>query len=791
MPTLTGDQTANTLDGGVDADILIGNGGADILNGGDGDDVIYGHSAGAGSTINVTSFVTGLSQPVAAATAPGDSGFLYVVEKASGIIWRINADTGARTQFLDIPNGEFLSNDERGVLGLAFHPDYAANGRFFVYLTDAQGDIQVREYTRSADPAVANTTSTLVIEIPKQTGFSNHNGGWIGFSPTDGYLYIATGDGGSGGDPFNYGQNTDILLGKIIRIDVNGDDFPTDANRNYAIPATNPFVGVAGADEIWMYGVRNPWRNAFDPRNGNFYVADVGQGAIEEVNFFLNGTGAGANLGWRIMEGSQPFNPGPPGTPQPGDPSLTLPVFEYNHTLGISITGGEVYVGNVSSFVGQYMFADFGSGRIWTWSPETGGVLRSAQLTGASMSSIVEFFTGTDGALYAIGIGGTIWRITPSQGSEDVGDTISGGAGNDLIYGQAGNDAIDGGTGIDTSGYSIASTAASWHRNPDGSWTVTAGAEGVDAITRVERLDFTDRDVVLDIAQRTFSGNGTSDFVWRNATTGAAAIWEMSGATQTSAAIAGGAPSNWSIVGTGDLNGDGRDDMIWRDATSGGVAGWLMNGASSTSQAMIGGAPSQWQIAGIGDFNFDGRDDLIWRNTSDGAVAVWLMNGLTSSSQSIISGAPLAWSITAIADFDGDGSDDILLRNTDGTLARWTTNGVTQTSAAIVGSAPSPWVVAGTGDFDGDGRADILWRNTSDGGIAEWRMNGGTVLSQAMIGAAPLAWHIANIGDYNGDGRDDIVLRNDDGTVALWTMNGFSVTNQQIVGQVPTEWTLI
>jgi len=788
MTTLNGDQTANTLTGGGEDDIISGNGGGDTLNGGAGNDILYGHSAGASSAITVSSFVTGLSQPVGAATAPGEVGFLYVVEKATGVVWRIDASSGARTTFLDIPNGEFNADGERGVLGLAFHPDYETNGRFFVYLTDPQGDIQIREYTRSANPTVANTTSTLIIEIPKQTGFTNHNGGWLSFSPDDGYLYIATGDGGGGGDPSNFAQNLNVLLGKIVRIDIDGDDFPGDGNRNYAIPDDNPFVGIDGADEIWMYGLRNPWRNAFDPRNGDFYIADVGQGEREEVNFFAVGTGGGANLGWRIMEGSLPFLPGGPGTPQPGDPSLILPVFEYNHTLGISITGGEVYVGGVESFVGQYVFADFGSNRLWTYSAETGGVLRTSQLAGVSMSSLVEFVNGANGVLYAIGIGGTIWRLTPGFGAEDVADTLNGGDGADTMYGHAGNDALNGGTGIDTAGYALASSSASWVRSVSGAWTVTAGVEGVDTLTGVEILDFTDRNVVLDNAQQTFSGNGTSDLLWRHTSNGAVVSWEITGAVQNSAAIAGGIGPEWAIEGTGDFSGDGRDDILLRNTE--GVA-YIWSDAQSSQAAFAGVIPVEWSFAGAGDFNFDGRDDFLWRNTNNGAVALWLMNGSTPIGQNIISGAPLAWSIAGIADFNGDGADDILLRHTDGTLAHWTTNGVTQTSAAIIQVVPNEWQIAGLGDFDGDGRADILWRSTVNGGLAEWRMDGTTQLGAAIVGGAPLAWSVADIGDYNGDGKDDIILRNDDGTLALWVMNGFTVSSATIIGVVPTEWGLI
>ncbi|MGE0531965.1 MAG: PQQ-dependent sugar dehydrogenase [Hyphomonadaceae bacterium] len=454
LTTLSGDSGTNTLSGGASPDTISGLGGADTINGGAGNDILYGHSEGAVGAINATGVATGFSTPVGAVAAPGDPGYLYVVEKETGIIHRVDVVTGLRTTFLDIPQNQFISDGERGALGIAFHPDYPSNGRYFVFVTDTQGDLQVREYHRSSNPAVSETAFSVVIDIP-HPGASNHNGGWIGFSHVDGYLYIATGDGGGSGDPNNNAQNLDSLLGKILRIDVNSDGFLADPNRNYAIPASNPFAATAGADEIWAYGVRNPWRNCFDPRNGDLYIADVGQLAREEISL-LTATQAGANLGWRIMEGNLPFNPGPPGTPQPGDPSLVGPIHDYPRTVGTTITGGEIYTGAVAGFVGQYVFADFGSNRLFTLEVVNGVATNVADRTGQIVSTtgalnfIVDFATDSTGALYALGITGQLWRLTPTLGAEDGADTINGDGGDDHIDGGAGNDMLSGGPDNDT-----------------------------------------------------------------------------------------------------------------------------------------------------------------------------------------------------------------------------------------------------------------------------------------------------------------------------------------------------
>jgi Ca2+-binding RTX toxin-like protein len=589
----TGTPNADTLNGDSEGNVLSGMGGADTLNGNAGNDVLHGYSAGANGVITSTSIASGISQPVAGAAAASDPGFLYIVEKASGIIWRVNDDTGARTQFLDIPNGEFTSGGERGVLGLAFHPDYASNGRYFVFLTDTTGDLQVREYHRSSNPAVSETSFTVIWETP-HPGQENHNGGWIGFSPTDGYLYISTGDGGGGDDPNNNSQNLDSLLGKILRIDVNSDGFPADANRNYAIPAGNPFVGVTGADEIWAYGLRNPWRMAFDPRNGDLYIGDVGQSQREEVDFIANGTG-GLNFGWRIMEGSLPYLSGPPGSPPAGHPSLILPVYEYGRSVGTTITGGEVYTGPNANFVGQYVFSDFGSDRLFTLRM-SGGVAvdaadRNIQISGPVPSNVVDFVTGTDGALYAIGIGGTIWRLDFGAGAEDVGDILSGGAGDDQIFGYAGNDALSGGADNDTldGGIGVDYMAGgagndTYYVDNSGDNAVENASEGYDIIYSSVSLALTANVEELRLQGSVLYGVGN---VLNNVIVGNGAANELQGQ--------GGDDTLYGAGGIDLLYGQANNDTLYGEADNDALIG------DAGNDVLDGGAGQDYLLGGIGD----------------------------------------------------------------------------------------------------------------------------------------------------------------------------------------------
>jgi glucose/arabinose dehydrogenase len=361
---------------------------------------------------------TGFSQPVYLTGVPDGSGRVFVVEK-NGRIRILTPATGAiaATPFLDL-TGQITIDGERGLLGFAPAPDFATSRIFYIYVTGGGGQIQIRRYrTMGGNPDQADPSSAdiiLTIDHP----LSNHNGGWLDFGP-DGMLYAAVGDGGGAGDPDNNGQNTNVLLGKMLRIDPRSDAFPADPARDYAIPANNPFAAGGGRPEIWAYGLRNPFRNSFDPLTQNLWIGDVGQNAREEIDLMRPNDG-GANFGWRIMEGTAVFN----GTPVPG---LVPPVAEYLHGSGPregnSITGGYVYRGPVEALRGQYIFVDFISVNFWsipisrmslgTTLPSSQFILRNASFAPNAGTIVNPTSFGVDqaGNLYILDFDGEVFRI--------------------------------------------------------------------------------------------------------------------------------------------------------------------------------------------------------------------------------------------------------------------------------------------------------------------------------------------------------------------------------------------
>ena len=340
-------------------------------------------------------------RPLAIANAGDGSGRLFVAEQG-GRVYVIKGGTVSPTPFLDI-SGQVSGGGEQGLLGLAFHPNFPSDPRVFVDYTSTNnvGDTIVSSFRvdPGAPDVVMPGSESNVIGITQP--YANHNGGAIAFGP-DGDLYIALGDGGSGGDPENRAQNRDSLLGKILRIDI--DHVPSGAT--YGIPGSNPFVGKAGADEVWLYGLRNPFRFSFDRANGDLWIGDVGQGLWEEVDVARAGVG-GLNFGWRIMEGAHCFNPST-GCPQGG---LTLPVVEYGHDLGFAIIGGNVYRGSAQPVLrGGYIFSDNYTGRIWAVAAGASGPQALVEV-GVTAVGVAGYGEDEAGELYAADLDGSIYRV--------------------------------------------------------------------------------------------------------------------------------------------------------------------------------------------------------------------------------------------------------------------------------------------------------------------------------------------------------------------------------------------
>ena len=348
--------------------------------------------------IKLTTFRSGLSRPVFITSAPG-SNLLYIVEQ-TGVILAVDSTGHTRGTFLSIGNIVNSSGNEQGLLGLAFHPGFASNHRFFVDYTDTSGHDVVAEFraTSSTHADAGSRRQILAVSDP----YPNHNGGMLAFG-RDGYLYISMGDGGSQGDPGNRAQDLGVLLGKILRIDVNH-------GSPYSSPTSNPFVHRSGArNEIWDYGLRNPWRYSFDRSTHAMFIGDVGQNTYEEVDVEHAGSG-GHNYGWRVMEGKHCYNP-PSGCNRSGK---VLPIVEYTHAGGnCAIVGGYVYRGSkYSRLNGAYFYADDCSGRIWAMDAGAAlrGTARTKQVLDTSLM-VSSFGEDASGELYVCDLSGTIYRL--------------------------------------------------------------------------------------------------------------------------------------------------------------------------------------------------------------------------------------------------------------------------------------------------------------------------------------------------------------------------------------------
>jgi glucose/arabinose dehydrogenase len=374
-------------------------------------DLIEPTALGA-NQLTVVKVTGGLSSPVGVTHAGDGSGRLFVVQQGGRVRVVKNRQLQAGS-FLDV-SSRVLFGGERGLLGLAFHPQFATNGYVYIYYTAKNTDIEVARLTANAGRTAVDPTTFKKILIIDHHQYTNHYGGAMAFGP-DGYLYIGTGDGGGAGDPLRNGQDLTSLLGKILRIDIDGTGHGV-GGVGHGVPADNPFVGGPGYSEIWDYGLRNPWRISFDRVTHNLFIGDVGQDRYEEIDRELDSSTGGLNYGWRVMEGTHCY----PSGDSCNKTGKVLPVAQYSHSLGCSVTGGYVYRGAHRDLQGLYVYGDFCSGRLWTMNEDgTGDTLRRD-----TALAITSFGENEAGELFVTDLNGALYRVIAPEFSDIATSTF-------------------------------------------------------------------------------------------------------------------------------------------------------------------------------------------------------------------------------------------------------------------------------------------------------------------------------------------------------------------------------
>ncbi|HEU4318622.1 MAG TPA: PQQ-dependent sugar dehydrogenase [Acidimicrobiia bacterium] len=554
-------------------------------------------------------------------TAPEGDDRLFVVERGGRVKVVLNDEV--ISTYFDVAHLLPSSpQNEQGLLGLAFHPDFASNGRLFFSYTNTAGHLVVARLI--VNPS-ANTVSVAnrVTVIQVNQFAANHNGGNITFGP-DGMFYLGTGDGGGSGDPQNNGQNKNTLLGAILRLDVDVDGFPSDGLRTYSNPSDNPFVGTDGADEIWVYGLRNPWRFWFDDDTGRLYIADVGQNAREEVTV-LEASAGGANLGWDRLEGSICYPPGASCS----SAGTVLPQVEYTHAIGGSVTGGVVYRGTtIPSLRGTYFYADFVSG--WVRSFRYDGTVTSHYDWDSRFNTNLVSSFGVDGhgEMYIVSLGGTVWRVTGPPLSDEL-----------FFYRDSGSFRY----------YDV---------TPQADLVPIRTGEGYspnwDIVTSVD-LDGDGDDEML------FYRNSQGTYKYYDVTPAANLIPILDGT---------GYSHKWDSISSVDMDGDGQDEMFFYDGDLGLYSYYEIrpNGTLGAKIRSGDDYSTGWDSVTAVDMDGDGQDEMFFYRESGSFRYYDVTNTGGLIPIKVGDGYSTGWdSITAV-NIDGDGADEMFFYRESGSF---------------------------------------------------------------------------------------------------------------------------
>ena len=650
-------------------------------------------------------YASGFSMPVGFVQHPSLPHVQFVVEQA-GRIRVIQNGNVLPTDFLDLPASDMSCCGEQGLLGLAFAPDYATSGRFFVDFTNPAGNKVVSRFKVSSDPLVADPASRFDFHWSGSGGaafishpfFTNHNGGDLVFGP-DSYLYIGLGDGGSGGDPNGNAQNPAVYLGKMLRIDVN---VPDNNASGYQVPPDNPFVssGPAGTlPEIWAFGLRNPWRYTFDdPARGGtgaLVIGDVGQAMWEEIDYEPANHG-GRNYGWRNREGAHDYDTSLPPAYLP----LVDPIFNYDHTVGQAVVGGFVYRGHGlgAAYAGRYFFGDYSQGRVWslglTIDSGTGEaaaadlIEHTIELGGGALGPISSFGLDADGELYIVSISsGCIWKIL-AAGPTRLRD-------------------FDGDRRADPSTY----------RPFTGAWSIRQS--DANYTNTIARLWGASGDIPVPAD---YDGDGIADIAVYRPSTGEWFILKSStNYTKYDLVLWGGGISDVPVVG--DYDGDGKADVaIYQSST--GIWFILPSSQPHTYRAIPWGAPTDVPVPA--DYDGDKRTDIAVYRPSTG---VWyILQSSTNYSSYVLHPWGDIADIPVPGDYDGDGLADIAVYRPQ--TAQWfiltSSSGYHAYQLVLWGGGDDMPVV---GDFDGDGRADVaIYRASADAGYRKGSTSGGFII---------------------------------------------------------------